>query len=315
LTRFELQNKDNKTLYAAPLAGSALASKVSKPLDIAFGIDKDKSTPLQVEVLSVAGASPAAFGFVQFNVKVVTDIDKDMVFVKGGVYNVNVANKHIVYDVTLKDYFISKFEVTQEQWLSIMGTKPRYGKEMQFRGGIYPVTCISWDDVQEFILKLNKKTGRKYRLPTEAEWIYAAIGGNKSNGYKFAGSNILSDVANIKINLGSKGVLKEVGSKNPNELGLYDMSGNVWEYCLDKFTDQSNINYSKNSINPIGLSGNLRIYKGGSYSDWLEGNFYTNNSGPHPNDGVIGNGTTSNRQFTSTSATYYNVGFRLVCDI
>ena len=125
-----------------------------------------------------------------------------------------------------------------------------------------PVEQVSWKDVQEFIQKLNALTGKTYRLPTEAEWEYAARGGNQSQGYKYAGSNTVGDVAWHYGNSDHK--THPVGQKQPNELGLYDMSGNVWEWCQDWYGDYS----SSAQTNPTGpSSGSYRVLRGGSWSN------------------------------------------------
>ena len=129
-----------------------------------------------------------------------------------------------VHRVSLSDYHIGKYEVTQVEWEVVMGNNPSY-----FKGNCKPVMEVSWNDCQKFIQRLNVLTGLEFTLPTEAQWEYAARGGNKSKGYKYSGSNNLNSVAwNDR-----SGVAKEVGQKNPNELGLYDMTGNVWEWCSD----------------------------------------------------------------------------------
>jgi len=132
-----------------------------------------------------------------------------------------------------------------------------------FKGDNLPVEKVSWNDIQKFIKKLNKKTGKTYRLPTEAEWEFAARGGTNSKGYKYAGSNNIDDVAWYSSNSGSK--THKVGTKQANELGIYDMSGNVWEWCSDWYGSS----YYKNSPsnNPQGAtSGSNRVYRGGGWS-------------------------------------------------
>ena len=162
------------------------------------------------------------------------------------------------HQVTLtNDYYIGKYEVTQALWQAVMDNNPSY-----FKGDDLPVEMVSWDDCQEFISKLNIITGKTFRLPTEAEWEYAARGGNKSRGYQYSGSNNLSDVAWYEDNSGKK--THTVGSKQSNELGIYDMSGNVWEWCQDWLTPYS----SSSQVNPTGAnSGPGRVYRGGSWTN------------------------------------------------
>jgi formylglycine-generating enzyme required for sulfatase activity len=172
------------------------------------------------------------------------------------------ADAHVTYNdespvhkVTLYDYFIGKYPVTQAQWKAVMGSNPSY-----FKGDNLPVENVSWNDVQEFIRRLNQQTGKKYRLPTEAEWEFAARGGNLSWGYKYSGSNAPDDVAWYYGNSGGK--THPVGTKQANELGIYDMSGNVREWCSDWYGNYSSISQT----NPRGPSScNLRVLRGGSW--------------------------------------------------
>jgi formylglycine-generating enzyme required for sulfatase activity len=192
-------------------------------------------------------------------------IEPEMVFVKGGTFRMGATSEqgYNVYNdekpahsVTLSDYYIGKYEVTQAQWEAVMGNNPSNFKRDPNR----PVEQVSWNDVQEFITKLNQLTGKTYRLPTEAEWEYAARGGSSSRGYKYSGSNTLSDVAWYDDN--SNDETHPVGTKNPNELGIYDMSGNVYEWCSDWYGA-----YSSNSqTNPQGPSeGSRRVGRGGGW--------------------------------------------------
>ncbi len=160
-----------------------------------------------------------------------------------------------VHSVTLTSYYIGQTEVTQALWEAVMGKNPSW-----FKGADLPVENVSWDDCQTFIRKLNKLTGQKFRLPTEAEWEYAARGGGKSKGYQYAGSNNLEEVAWYGGNSGSK--THAVGTRRANELGLYDMSGNVWEWCSDWKGSYS----GSAQTNPQGpSSGSYRVLRGGCW--------------------------------------------------
>ena len=185
----------------------------------------------------------------------VNGVSFNMVYVEGGTFQMGSNDEQPVHSVTLSDYYIGQTEVTQELWQAVMGSNPSYDK-----GAKNPVNNVSWNDFQEFISKLNRLTGGSFRLPTEAEWEYAARGGNKSRGYKYSGSDDLGSVAWYKDNSGDE--VHPVGSKSANELGLYDMSGNVWEWC----SDWSGSYPSSSQTNPTGpSSGYGRVLRGGSY--------------------------------------------------
>ena len=186
-----------------------------------------------------------------FTVKGVTFVMKP---VAGGTFQMgyNLAYGECpVHSVTLSSYYIGQTEVTQALWQAVMGKNPSY-----FTGNDLPVETVSWDDCQAFIAKLSQLTGQKFRLPTEAEWEYAARGGKNSKGYEYSGSNKLGDVAwyNSK-------KTHPVATKQPNELGIYDMTGNVDEWCQDWYDDS----YYRNSPSkdPSGpTSGTHRVYRG-----------------------------------------------------
>ena len=193
-------------------------------------------------------------------------ISIDMVRVEAGTFTMGATaemkdpndDEKPTHRVTLtNDYYIGKYEVTQALWKAVMGNNPS-----NFKGDNLPVEKVSWDDCQEFISKLNRITGKTLRLPTEAEWEYAARGGNNSRGYQYSGSNNLSDVAWFRGNSGGKP--HAVGTKQPNELGIYDMSGNVDEWCQDWYWYGA---YSSSSqVNPTGAnSGSYRVCRGGSW--------------------------------------------------
>ena len=163
------------------------------------------------------------------------------------------------HQVTLSSFSIGQTEVTQALWLAVMGTNPS-----EFTGNLQnPVEMVSWDDCQEFITRLNMLTGKSFRLPTEAEWEYAARGGNKSQGNKYAGSSNIDEVCWYTDN--SDATTHAVATKSPNELELYDMSGNVYERCQDWYYEDYSF-ISGEQINPTGPdSGTLRVMRGGSY--------------------------------------------------
>ena len=190
-----------------------------------------------------------------------------------------------VHQVTLTyDYYIGETQVTQELWKAVMGSNPSL-----FKGNNRPVEEVSWYDCQTFITKLNSLTGQKFRLPTEAEWEYVARGGKKSIGYQYSGSNNLKKIAWYDNNSNSQ--THDVATKQPNELGVYDMSGNVWEWCQDWHDCYS----STSQTNPTGAkSGSDRVNRGGSWG------------------GSAGGCRSSNRDGNSPGGTGGDLGLRLV---
>ena len=193
----------------------------------------------------------------------VNGISFKMIAVEGGTFSMGATSEQgsdyssdelPVHSVTLSDYYIGETEVTQELWQAVMGSNPSYYSGYPQR----PVECVSWNDCQEFITKLNQLTGKSFRLPTEAEWEYAARGGSKSQGYKYSGSNTIGDVAWYDSNSSSR--THDVKTKAANELGIYDMSGNVWEWCQDWYGSYS----SSSQTDPTGpASGSSRVLRGG----------------------------------------------------
>lgn len=205
----------------------------------------------------------------------VNGVSFTMVAVEGGMFTMGtIDNEYQVetpHQVILSDYHIGETEVTQELWLAVMGGNPSYfsssnGYDEDLKR---PVENIAWADVENnaksFIIKLNKLTGRQFRLPTEAEWEFAARGGNKSQGYKYAGSDNDTDVAWCSLNSGA--MTHAVATLNPNELGIYDMTGNVNEWCEDSYFNY----FPATQIDPcpvkdIGIN-TRRIFRGGSWGD------------------------------------------------
>jgi serine/threonine protein kinase len=218
----------------------------------------------------------------------------DMVYVEGGTFTMGCTyekwndcfyKEEPTHQVTISSYYINKYEVTQALWSAVMGSNPSYYSGCDQ----CPVEQVSWEDVQEFIQKLNAMTGRRYRLPTEAEWEYAARGGRSSRGYIYSGSNNPEEVGWFYYE--SIKNTQPVGQKQDNELGLYDMSGNVHEWCSDWYGDYS----SQSQIDPKGpLSGSDRVCRGGAHD--------------------YGSGLRElwSRFEIPTEASYSSLGFRLV---
>ena len=226
-----------------------------------------------------------------------------MVAVEGGTFTMGASeddadaydNEKPAHQVVLSSYSIGETEVTQALWQAVMGSNPS-----SFTGDLSrPVERVSWNDCQNFITKLNELTGKNFRLPTEAEWEFAARGGNQSQGYKYSGSNTIGDVAWYYDNSYAMGSNSSdfgthaVATKTPNELGLYDMSGNVYEWCQDLWSYYS----SESQINPTGpASGSSRVYRGGCWNSYARYCRESHRSGKSPTFSI------------------YNLGLRLALD-
>jgi formylglycine-generating enzyme len=187
-----------------------------------------------------------------------------MVEVRGGTFQMGCTseqqedcedNEKPVHSVTVSSFQVGKYEVSQKEWVAVMGTNPSY-----FKGDDLPVEQVSWNDVQEYIKKLNAKTGKTYRLPTEAEWEFAARGGNNSKKTQYSGGNIATDIGWLSGNSNYK--THPVGTKKANELDIYDMSGNVWEWCSDWYGAYS----ASEQTNPKGAKPSTYcVFRGGSW--------------------------------------------------
>ena len=242
----------------------------SNPVDVSTTTSTVSVSPVQ------RLTAPSTISKDVITISVKDGISIEMVNVEGGTFmmgatkemrdpNVSLLNEEPVHQVTLtNDYYIGKYEVTQALWQAVMGSNPS-----KYKGDNLPVEMVSWNDCQEFISKLNSLTGRKFRLPTEAEWEYAARGGKKSRGYQYSGSNSISDVAWYSGNCGNISGINThpVGKKQANELGIYDMTGNVWEWCQDMYGYYS-FSAQKNPTGSTG--GNKRVIRGGSWFNTRE---------------------------------------------
>ena len=246
-SKFNLLGKTNATSYtdASPLTGNNYYAVKA--------IGANSSSEQSLSTLPVGDPN-----------RIVVTVNGEsftMIKVKGGTFQMGSdAGKNDekpVHNVTLSDYAIGETEVTQELWLAVMGYNPSC-----FIGANLPVEGVSDEECVTFILRLNEMTGKIFRLPTEAEWEYAAKGGHKNNGvvYVYSGSNTIDNVAWYGNNSGKR--THPVGEKQANQLGLYDMSGNVWERCQDYYDYYSNSPQN----NPTGpSSGICRVCRGGKY--------------------------------------------------
>lgn len=209
---------------------------------------------------------------IQFKVVAIPklDFEPDMILVEGSTFdmgsNTGKPNEQPVHKVELNSFYIGTYEVTQAEWRAVMGENPKE-EIVRFSARPFstcdkcPVETVSWIEAQEFVALLNKKTGRNYRLPTEAEWEYAARGGKLRKGFFYSGSDNFNEVGWFGEN--SDKQTHEVGLKKANELGIFDMSGNVAEWCLDWQGPYSN-DLCKNPVGP--LTGEGRVHRG---SFWL----------------------------------------------
>ena len=220
----------------------------------------------------------------------VNGVSFSMVFVEGGTFPMGITsdldpdaerNESPIHDVTLWDYYICQIPVTQELWLAVMGENPSLcqGNLQQ------PVENVSRFDCAIFVDRLTELTGRVFRMPTEAEWEYAARGGNRSRGYRFAGSDDIDAVAWYDDNSGGR--THAVAALEANELGLFDMSGNVAEWCEDFYMAYD----SMPQVNPIGPeSGTECVIRGGSYAQAASQCrvYYRDKARPEYRSGTVG---------------------------
>ena len=259
-----------------------IAENQESMLDFTLAKETPKALPQPVPDASSTGNQTFTVNGVSFT----------MVAVKGSTFTMGATveqgsnfndDEYPTHQVTLSDYYIGETEVTQELWKAVMGSNPS-----NFSGTNLPVEKVSWDDCQTFIRKLNQLTGQTFRLPTEAEWEFAARGGGDTIDYKYAGDSIPNNVAWYVDN--SAETTHIVAMKNPNQLGLYDMSGNVCEWCQDWY-GMYEMSHQKNPQGPA--SGSYRVYRGGS---WFFDSRYAR---------------VSQRNYHTSTFSHYNIGLRL----
>ncbi len=266
-----------------PVGTSPLKLELSYGPHRIVAIRGEQRTEKSIEILENGDDPEVELSFVRWSSSVTAaqkavleKLVKNMVFVKGGTFQMGATpeqrndaydNEKPAHKVKLSDYYIGKYEVTQEEWKTVMGTtieqqRDKAGKA-RFLFGVgsdYPMYYVSWEEAREFCTKLSQLTGLTFRLPTEAQWEYAARGGAKSGGYKYSGSKTIDNVAWYEKNSGNKA--HPVGTKSPNELGIYDMNGNVWEWCSDWYGSYS----SDAQTDPVGPStGSYRVLRGGGW--------------------------------------------------
>jgi len=255
--------------------------------DRGFRIVLSKS-PITLAKNSLNITKPRSLPNTSLTIKV-NGVNFDMVFVEGGTYIIDCTSgkkntdsiDNSFRNVSLSNFYLGKFEVTQELWFEVMGTTIQQQYDLALSdeslygvGNDYPMYYVNYDECMDFCIALNKLSanylpeGYKFCLPNEVQWEYAARGGTKSKKYTYSGSNTLSKVAWYGKNSGNK--VYEIGLKNKNELGIYDMSGNVWEWCIDWFDSNCNSNSSFN-VSQGAYSNSHSVLRGGSWRSIDEG--------------------------------------------
>ncbi|MDR1417359.1 MAG: SUMF1/EgtB/PvdO family nonheme iron enzyme [Prevotellaceae bacterium] len=271
-------------------------TKTASGFTVSAAVNTTTTVPAPATVTVTAGkATSVTISVTQAAIAIAID---EMVFVPGGEATLSGTR------VAIDSFYIGKYEVTQKQWVEIMTTLPAYASapwpgttkpsNSYGLGDNYPAYYVSWEDVQIFIAQLNQLTGKQYRLPTEAEWEYAARGGQQTHSYAYSGSNTIYDVAWYVGNSGNPAKAHPVGTKAANELGIYDMTGNVNEWCSDWYG--GTYPYPRGVNNPTGaISGSSRVYRGGGW-------------GTNVDECLV-----SDRSYGDPANRFGDRGFRLAC--
>ena len=294
----ERARRETEAAERAKQEAEAAAERKRKEAEVAAELARIEAERARIEAEAAAERkrkeAEAAAELARKNFE--ASLSLDMVLVQGGIFTMGCTteqakdcdkNEKPAHQVTLSDFYIGKYEVTGEQWQKVMDPS---GSE----GDNRPVERVSWSRVQEFIARLNAMTGGNYRLPTEAEWEYAARGGSQSQGYKHSGSDNIKDVGQYT---GNWGTTIPVGTKKANELGIHDMSGNVWEWVNDWFGDYN----SSPQTNPQGpSSGKFRVVRGGSWNSRAGNTRVSSRNRLDPGNRTVGASSSSG-----------NLGFRL----
>ncbi len=308
---YHLYKSGSVALYVSTDGGSTFNGPLAK-LSGDVGCDVHQGYDKHIKWEAPANYNQIPKHLLKFKVKVRTlsDLSLPLVFVRGGTFtmgNTEHADNNIISDevpthtVTLSDFYISQYEITQDIWVTIMGSNPSF-----FLGDSLPVDNISLNEARQFAFKLSQMTGFTYRLPTESEWEYAAKGGFKSQNYKYPGGDNIEEVGWTKSN--SQKTTHQVGLKKPNELGIYDMCGNVYEWCSDIYGEYP----TEDVINPTGVTDNkVTIFRGNAWITITGGTVYhVIRGGSWTNSNH--NCYTTKRDNKSTNHKRYNFGVRLV---
>lgn len=301
LYRIETESLVKSSRDEADVDQSSVMAAIDRMVGELLGVKVNRQMPQQTYQQPTYSQTPQSY---------VEDagcgLNMKMVYVEGGSFRMGATSEQgsdadsdesPVHTVRLYSYYMAECEVTQAQWEKIMGTtiyqqrdKANTQWPMRGVGDNNPMYYVSWEEAQAFCRELSAMTGKTYLLPTEAQWEYAARGGNKSRNYKYSGSYAIDAVAWYDSNSGS--ATHWVKQKRANELGLYDMSGNVWEWCSDWYGSYS----SSEQSNPTGAgSGQRRVLRGGSWGNYA------------------GCCRVSNRDYGTPSLRNYISGFRVVC--